>query len=161
MIKWLGILLAATGITGTTLAAPPQVAVFRFELIDTSGADPKPGHAEWLDGVTQIIQDGFVQYGFPTSDLTPAQAEIEDGKPLYGCNGCFLDIAKQHQWDWAVVGVVRKVSELILGMQVMVFEAETEQVLFHRIISFRGDNWKAWERAAKWLVRHKLKKLKS
>ena len=42
MIKWLGILLAATGITGTALAAPPQVAVFRFELIDTSGADPKP-----------------------------------------------------------------------------------------------------------------------
>lgn len=162
MRKWQKVLLVLAGIftVVSTSVSATTVAVFPFELSDTSEGGKEAEHLEWLKIVTKIIQQGFVQYGFQTPDLTQTQKAIENNLPLYGCNGCFLPIAVQHQWEWVAVGRVNKISELILGMRLMVFEAKTEKVLLYRNVSFRGDNLKSWERSAKWLVKNQLKKLK-
>lgn len=139
--------------------AGSSTAVYRFELLDSSGERNNPDHIQWLEQVTQVFRQGMIEQGYDVVDLQPFAAEIEAQEPLNGCNGCFLPYSAKHGWDVSVFGVVRKVSTLIMGMQIMVFDSASERVLFHRTVSFRGDNWESWKRASQWIVRNHFHKL--
>jgi Protein of unknown function (DUF2380) len=90
-------------------AAEPKVAVFDFELVDTS-----------LEGAT---------YG-PRSDQQARLAKITDH--------------------------LRKVSNLILNMNVQVSDAKTGPVISVKSVDMRGNTDESWSRAIDWLIRYDL-----
>ena len=141
-------------------AAIPKVAVFDFELVDTSleGATygPRADQAARLTRTTQELRDRLAKSGrVDVVNIAPveAQARAED---LRTCDGCEAALARKVDARFAVVGWVQKVSNLILNMNIVVRDAATGRVVSVKSVDMRGNNDESWSRALDWLVRYDL-----
>src|SRR6185312_3664567 len=110
-------LLALTPVTATQAAVHP-IAVFDFELIDTSleGATngPRADEQARLAEVSQRLRDELAQSGkFRVVDIAPVAAEAKAAH-LQACGGCDGDFAKRVGAKLSITGTVQKVSNLIL-----------------------------------------------
>src|SRR5215475_10887013 len=114
-------------IAGATSAAPRSaqtVAVFDFELIDSS----LEGEMKWLRADEQArlarlgdqLRRRLAQSDqFKLIDITPVAGEARASN-LHACNGCDIRLAKQVGAELAITGTVQKVSNLILNMNIYV-----------------------------------------
>ena len=141
-------------------AAEPKVAVFDFELVDTSleGATygPRADQQARLAQITDQLRDRLAKSGRVTVvDITPvaAQARAAD---LRNCGGCDAQFASQVGADFAVIGWVQKVSNLILNMNIVVRDAKTGRVISVKSVDMRGNTDETWSRAMDWLIRYDL-----
>ena len=141
-------------------AAESNVAVFDFELVDTSlkGATygPRSDQQARLTQITDHLRDELAKSGRPTVvDITPvaAQARAAD---LRNCGGCDAQFASQVGADFAVAGWVQKVSNLILNMNVQVSDAKAGRVLSVKSVDMRGNTDESSLRAIDWLIRYDL-----
>jgi hypothetical protein len=55
--------------------------------------------------------------------------------------------------DKVMVGWIYKMSILVLTLHIKVKDVESEKTLISKAYDFRGDNEKAWLRAARYMVR--------
>jgi len=139
---------------------PPRVAVFDFELIDTSLQGERDGprldEQARLRSAAKQIRDGLAESGrFAVLDITPVRAEAAKAN-LQACGGCDVDFAKTLGADLAITGVVQKVSNLILGMHVFVRDVRTGQLVTAMNADFRGNTDEAWSRTVGYLLRNRL-----
>ena len=141
-------------------AAKPKVAVFDFELVDTSleGATygPRADQQARLAQITDQLRDRLAKSGRVTVvNITPvaAQARAAD---LRNCGGCDAQFASQVGADFAVIGWVQKVSNLILNMNIVVRDAKTGRVISVKSVDMRGNTDETWSRAMDWLIRYDL-----
>ncbi len=158
-----GLLLAASLAAGPAGAAsPPRLAVFPFELIDSS---LPPGQQEGIDPADQArlamiqeeLRSALQESGrYQLVDTAPAAAAIEKAGYLWSCNGCELGIARQLDADLALVGWVQKVSNLILNLNVMVRDAATRKPVLAGSVDIRGDTDESWRHGMRYLIRHRL-----
>jgi hypothetical protein len=137
-------------------APPRSIAVFEFELIDTSGEPERAEHRQRLHEVTEEMRRLLAERGFRIVDLAPAAERIAQAGYLHGCNGCEADIAAELGADLALRGTVNKVSTLILYVTVAVTDAHTSIPLRVASVSIRGDTDTAWLRGVRYLVRERL-----
>ena len=105
----LGMLLASAQ------AAEPKVAVFDFELVDTSleGATygPRADQQARLAQITDQLRDQLAKSGRVTVvDITPVVAQARAAN-LRNCGSCDAQFASQVGADFAVIGWVQKVSD--------------------------------------------------
>ncbi len=140
----------------------PKLVLFGMELQDTS-------HEGELDGVREDQQKRlklldeearalFEATGhYELVDVSSAAEEIEKGRPLQRCNGCDIDIAKNFGADYVVLGVVYKVSNLILEIHLYLRDVKTGQVLNHMHTNIRGNTDDSWLRGLRWLIKNRLK----
>jgi hypothetical protein len=142
-------------------AAVPQVAVFDFELVDTSleGATygPRADQQARLAQITGRLRDQLAKSGRVTVvDITPVAAQARAAN-LRNCGGCEAQFANQVGADLAVTGWVQKVSNLILNMNVMVTDAKTGHVTL-KSVDMRGNcnTDESWSRASDWLIGNDL-----
>lgn len=140
--------------------AEPKVAVFDFELVDTSleGATngPRADQQARLIQITDRLRDALAKSGRVTVvDITPvaAQARAAD---LRNCGGCDAQFASQVGADFAVMGSVQKVSNLILNMNVQVSDAKTGRAISVKSVDMRGNTDESWSRAIDWLIHYDL-----
>jgi uncharacterized protein DUF2380 len=123
---------------GPSSAQP--VAVFNFELIDTSlegavrgaRADEQGRLARMSDQLRRLLRDSC---RFSLVDLTPIASEAQASN-LQACGGCDMRLARRVGAELAITGTVQKVSNLILNMNIYV-----------RV---------SWSRTLDWLVRNRL-----
>ncbi len=158
-----GLLLAAALAAGPAGAAgPPRLALFPFELIDSS---LQPGEQQGVDPADEarlaMIQDelrtALRDSGrYQLVDTAPAAAAIEDAGWLWSCNGCELGIAKRLNADLALVGWVQKVSNLILNLNVVVRDAASRKPVLAGSVDIRGDTDESWRHGIRYLIRHRL-----
>jgi Protein of unknown function (DUF2380) len=141
-------------------AAAPKVAVFDFELVDTSleGATygPRSDQQARLAQITDRLRDQLAKSGRVTViDITPvaAQARAAD---LRNCGGCDAQFASQVGGDFAVTGWIQKVSNLILNMNVQVNDAKPGRLISVKSVDMRGNTDDSWSRAIDWLIRYDL-----
>jgi hypothetical protein len=141
-------------------AAEPKVAVFDFELVDTSleGATygPRSDQQARLAQITDRLRDQLAKSGRVTViDITPvaAQARAAD---LRNCGGCDAQFASQVGGDFAVTGWIQKVSNLILNMNVQVNDAKPGRLISVKSVDMRGNTDESWSRAIDWLIRYDL-----
>jgi hypothetical protein len=113
-------------------ADPPKVAVFDFELFDTS-----------LQGET----DG------PRAD---EHDRLQRTAEQQACGGCDVQYARQLGADLSVTGLVQKVSNLILNMNIYVRDVHTGQIVTAMSADLRGNTDESWSRAASYLLRNQL-----
>jgi hypothetical protein len=141
-------------------AAVPKVAVFDFELVDTSleGATygPRSDQQVRLAQITDRLREQLAKSGRVTVvDITPVAAQAR-ATNLRNCGDCDAQFASQAGADFAVTGWVQKVSNLILNMNIKVSEAKTGGVVSIKSVDMRGNTDESWSRAIDWLIRYDL-----
>lgn len=152
---------AAFGICVLTgaAAAGQKVAVFPFELAqgDVVPGTPDKHVAEQkrLDEVTRDLRDSLAKSGFEVIDTAPVAAKVAAAN-LQSCGDCTDDFARELGADYAVTGVVYKVSELVLSMNVRVRDAATSTPLTSAVVDMRGNTDESWRRAISYLYRNVL-----
>jgi hypothetical protein len=140
--------------------AATTVAVFDFELIDTSleGATngPRADEQARLMQVSQRLRDEIAQSGkFRVVDIAPVAAEAKAAH-LQECGGCDGDFARRLGAELSITGTVQKVSNLILNMNIAVRKVKTGRVVAAASADMRGNTAESWTRALDWLVRNRL-----
>lgn len=147
-------------ISAAAHAAERRIAVFEFELIDTSlessTSGPRADEAARLHQVSDQLRQRLAASGrFSVVDIAPVAVEAR-ASHLHGCNGCEANLARKVGADLAITGVVQKVSNLILNMNIYIRDAATGRVMAGVSADLRGNTDETWSRTLDWLVRNRL-----
>jgi len=153
------ILLALT-LAVPARADPPRLAVFDFELLDTSLPGelngPRRDEHERLMRAGEQFRKELTESGkFELLDISPINAAAHSSN-LLACRGCDVRFAQQLGADLYMIGVVQKVSELILIMSIQVRDAHTGHLVAAVNADLRGNSDETWSRATAYLVHHRL-----
>jgi hypothetical protein len=158
-VLWLVIALLLA-ISSPATAEPRKVAVFDFELLDTSlqGAvnGPQADEQRRLNDVTEQLRKALVQSGnFVLLDIAPVNAAARASN-LQNCGGCDVQYAQKLGADLVITGLVQKVSALILNMNIYLRDAHTGKLITAMSADFRSNTDESWSRALNYLVRNRL-----
>jgi hypothetical protein len=142
-------------------SAPIELAVFDFELEDTTAAAAASGiaaaDAAQLADVTSGVRELFTQSGrYRMIDIGAANADAVKTHTLRDCGGCEAGIAQKLGADQALIGVVRRVSrtEYTIGFQVR--DSRTGAVVSRADSGLRMGADYSWRRGAVRLVKDQL-----
>jgi hypothetical protein len=154
------VLMLTLMIAAPARADPPKVAVFDFELIDTSlegeMAGPRTGEQERLMRAGQQLRRELAESGkFQLLDIAPVRAAAH-GSNLQACGGCDVQLALKLGADLAITGVVQKVSALILNINVYVRDTHSGRLIASMSVDLRGNTDESWSRAMNYLLRNRL-----
>ncbi|MCC8936035.1 DUF3280 domain-containing protein [Bradyrhizobium sp. Arg68] len=141
-------------------AEPPKVAVFDLEMIDTSlqgevngaQADEQARLARTGDQVRKALAESGK---FRVLDIAPVNAAAH-GSNLQACGGCDVKLAGEIGADLVMTGVVQKVSNLILNINLYLRDVHTGQLLAAASADMRGNTDESWSRATGYLIRNRL-----
>jgi hypothetical protein len=152
--------VSAPALAQTPSADPPKVAVFDFELLDTSLQGEVDGarddEKDRLKQVGDQLRKGLADSGkFTVVDIAPVNAAAHE-KHLQACGGCDVQFAQQLGADLAITGEVQKVSNLILNMNVYLRNAHTGRLVTSMSAGFRSNTDESWARAMSFLLRNRL-----
>lgn len=137
--------------------APVALAVFEFELEDTTAASvgaSATSDASYLAEVTASVRESLGQSG--RYRIVDVGGEAAKARALRDCNGCEAAIAQKLGADQSLIGVVRRVSrtEYTLGFQVR--DARSGAVLARGDSGLRLGADYSWKRGAVRLVSDRL-----
>ena len=137
-----------------------SAAIFEFEITDTSRdnqlAPTDAEHEARLAMVSERLRTRLAESGrFSITDIAPVAKEARASN-LQSCGGCDVSLAAKVGADLAITGMVRKISNLILGMTIFVRDARSGDTVAVAHASMRGDTDESWNRAVDWLVRNRL-----
>jgi hypothetical protein len=141
-------------------ADPPKAAVFDFELLDTSLQGeidgPRRDEQQRLIHASEQIRKGLAESGkFSIVDIAPVNAAAHASN-LQACGGCDVDLAQKLGADLAITGVVQKVSNLILSLNIYLRDTSNGRLITSMSADFRGNTDESWSRAMSYLVRNRL-----
>jgi hypothetical protein len=141
-------------------ADPPKAAVFDFELLDTSLQGemdgPRRDEQQRLIRASEQIRKGLAESGkYTILDIAPVNAAAHAAN-LQACGGCDVDLAQKLGADLAITGVVQKVSNLILNLNIYLRDARTGRLVTSVSADFRGNTDESWQRTASYLLRNRL-----
>lgn len=156
--------MCALGFALSTIAAEggkPRVAAFNFELFDTSLEGEVRGENAAEQARVAAVSDHFRKLlmdsgRYDLVDIAPAGRDIEAAGTFRGCNGCDVAIARTLRADVAITGVIQKVSNLILNINIYVRDVRSGELLQSMSASIRGNTDESWTRGVSWLVRNRL-----
>lgn len=148
-----------------TLAAPVAagaeplgtVAFFGLHLLDeslqtqTNGADPE--ETARLHRLEQTVRDRFETGGYTLVDIGPIQEQLDRVVNPAKCYGCDTRMAATLGADYALVGEVQKVSNLILTMNLQLRDAKTGETVKGRVVDIRANTDEAWQRGMRYILK--------
>ena len=145
-------------ICGPTVAQ--RVAVFDFELIDTSlQGEVNGSRADEQDRLTRLgdqLRQRLRDSGrFSLVDITPIASEARASN-LQACGGCDTHLARRIGADLAVTGTVQKVSNLILNLNIYIRDFSSGGTVAAMSADMRGNTDESWSRTLDWLIRNRL-----
>jgi hypothetical protein len=141
-------------------ADPPKVAVFDFELVDTSLQGEVDGpradeHDRLMQAGDQLRKELEASGKFHLLDIAPVNAAAHASN-LQACGGCDVQYAQRLGADLVITGVVQKVSNLILNMNIYLRDVHTGRLVTSMSVDMRGNTDESWSRAMSYLVRNRL-----
>jgi hypothetical protein len=158
--RWAMMVAMLVSVPAPAAADGTRIAVFEFELIDTSleGALNGPRADEFLrvSRLAPELRGRLAASGrYSLLDISPV-AEEARASNLQVCGGCDTRLAERLGAELAVTGTVQKVSNLILNMNIYVRDARTGRAVTQVSADFRGNTDESWSRALDWLIRNRL-----
>ncbi|MEJ2593020.1 MAG: DUF3280 domain-containing protein [Candidatus Thiodiazotropha sp.] len=152
ILLWFGSALPASA------QAKEKLVILPFEIVDNI---PAPGSEarhdkmlrEMVRDIAERIDKAGIYQVMPQQQVDEAVAAANLGTAIHNCNHCEIDLAKQLGGDKVMVGWVYKMSLLILTLHIEIKDVASERTLLSKAYDFRGDNEKAWRRAAQYMVR--------
>jgi hypothetical protein len=160
-MRTLSVLVALALMASTPARADPlKVAVFDFEFIDTSLQGevdgPRTDEQGRLMRAGDQLRRALAESGkFVVLDVAPVNAAAH-GSNLQACGGCDVQYAQQLGADLFITGVVQKVSNLILNMNLYLRDAHTGDLITSMSADLRGNTDESWSRAIAFLLRNRL-----
>jgi uncharacterized protein DUF2380 len=145
----------------TATPAPTRLALFNFELEDTSAgaeaAAQTASDATGLTDTTEAVRKLLAQSGrYSLVDVGSASADAAKAHALHDCGGCDAPIALGLGADQSLVGVVRRVSRTEYTVRFQVRDARTGAIVAEADSGLRmGANY-SWSRGAARLVSDRL-----
>ncbi len=141
-------------------AALPRVAVFDFEIIDNSLDGSIYGTAsaekERLQRLGEQLRKALADSGrFEIADIGPVE-EAARASNLQACGGCDADFAKKIGANLSITGMVQKVSNLILNINIYVRDVASGNLIKVMSADMRGNTDESWSRALRWLIKNRL-----
>jgi hypothetical protein len=160
MRAWLAALALSLLLAAAHADPAPKLAVFDFELLDTSlqgeVSGPRKDEQERLMRAGDQVRKELAESGkFRLVDIGPVNAQAHASN-LQACGGCDVRYARQLGADLVITGVVQKVSNLILIMNIVVRDVQMERVVAAMSADMRGDTDETWSRATSYLIRNRL-----
>lgn len=153
--------LIAMAIPASAAPDTRKVAVFEFELLDTSTQDrtrpPDAEHEKRLAMITHILREAIArENGYAVVDTAAANGERAQMPSLESCGDCALQLADKLGADLVATGFVHKISLLIIDMAVSIRDVKTGKLVAHAAVSIRGDTDESWQRGMRFLARDRL-----
>jgi len=141
-------------------ADSPKLAVFDFELVDTSLQGevngPRADEHDRLMRVGDQLRKELAKSGrFRLLDISTVNAAAH-GSNLQACGGCDVKYAQQLGADLAMTGVVQKVSNLMLNINIYLRDVHTGALVTSMSVDLRGNTDESWSRATSYLLRNRL-----
>jgi Protein of unknown function (DUF2380) len=138
----------------------PKLAVLDFELLDTSlqgeANGPRKDEQDRLMRAGDQLRRELAESGrFQLVDIGPVTAAAH-GSNLQACGGCDVRYADQIGADLVLTGVVQKVSNLILIMNIYMRDVHTGRLVAAMNADMRGNTDKSWSRVTSYLVNDRL-----
>jgi hypothetical protein len=149
------VLLVVLTVLAPVVQAAERLALFPFELINTSLEPTRPDEAARLQALLGQAGEQLAA-GYQLVDTTPVAQQVAGIGSLQGCNGCDLDLARQLGADLAGVGWVQKVSNLILNLNLQVRDVATGQVVAAGSVDIRSNTDESWRRGLLYLLDNRI-----
>jgi hypothetical protein len=148
------------GLAAARGAESPRLAVFDFEMIDSSLDGEMHGkradEQERLMRVGDRVRQELGESGkFRIVDIAPVNAAAHQSH-LQACGGCDVKLARALDADLVITGVVQKVSNLIINITVYVRDAHTGALVATANADMRGNTDESWSRTTRYLIRERL-----
>jgi hypothetical protein len=168
--RWLEVAIAA--ILGVVRAPPGvaapgalrRLAVLDVELVDEQN-NPLTKAAQELrlrNATLQLRQELAERHLYHLVDPASAQdlqARLRSQQEfLYRCDDCAGQIGAQLGVDLVMTPWVQKVSELILNLNVQIYDVGAARVVLSKSVDMRGNADESWIRAVRFLVRDMAEK---
>jgi Protein of unknown function (DUF2380) len=142
-----------------TAARLRTLTVLDVELIDDQdNPATKAAQAVRLRNATAQLRQELAERGLyrvvdpaPTralQDTLRAQQEF-----FYRCDDCADQVGRQLGVELVMTPWVQKVSELILNVNVQIYDVTARQPIFTKSVDMRGNDDVSWQRAVRFLVR--------
>ena len=153
MRRWLGLCALSVALASPIHAADPiKLAIADFDYHDTSGEtqDQTAAHAERLKNFVNLVSDeltasGKYQIVALSCPKPPCSADRMDAQSL-------TDAARESGARLLLYGGIHKMSTLIQFGKAQIADLETDNLVYDKTISFRGDDDNAWKRASEFLA---------
>ena len=108
----------------------PTVAVFPIEVADTSGEAGNPQWPQRVAVVTGTLARELTASGrYRAVDLTSERDRLAGMAPIYRCDGCWRELAREVGADAAAITVVHKMSTLVSSMHVWLVDVATQKLI--------------------------------
>jgi hypothetical protein len=146
--------------TAPVRADQARVAVFDFELLDTSLQGemdgPRKDEQQRLVRVSQQLRQVLADSGrFQVLDMAPV-ADAAHNSNLQACGGCDVKLAEKLGADIAITGVVQKVSSLIINLNIYLRDVRSGKLITVMSADMRGNTDESWTRTMNWLIRNRV-----
>ena len=160
-------MIAAVMVAASTFVAPAaagsvKAAVFPFELVDTSTEGQIDGvradQTKRLETTTEQVQKALAAASVEIVDADPAKDRLKDVKSLRDCLSCAQEAAAGLGADFAVVGHVQKVSNLILNINLQIVDVKTGKTVRGGSADIRGNDDRSWTRGTTYLMKNLILK---
>ncbi|PWR04272.1 hypothetical protein DKT77_01900 [Meridianimarinicoccus roseus] len=151
------LIIAALVATVAPARAGDRVAFFGITFLDQSlqtatlGRDP--AETARIRMIEMMVAERFAAEGFELVNLEPVQADLERTVNPAKCYGCDARMAKALGADYALVGEVQKVSNLILTMNLQLRDAENGETVKGRVVDIRSNTDEAWSRGIRYILK--------
>jgi uncharacterized protein DUF2380 len=131
----------------------PRIAVFDFQLIDTSPAPATPEERDRTRRLGDALRDALRRSGhYDVVDIAPVRAKLAGMAEIRDCNGCERALAHELGASQAAYGWVQKVSNLILNLNLVIEDAASGRILHAGSVDIRGNTDESWFRGLKFLL---------
>jgi hypothetical protein len=132
------------------------IAVLEFDYLDSSGepTDQTAMHRAQLATFTRSIRSDLESSGryrvAPlTCDPDPCSTDVTEIRNIVAS-------ARKAGIEYVLLGGFHKASTLVQWARAQVIDVAAERLAFDRLLSFRGDNDKAWQRTEAFLMEELL-----
>jgi hypothetical protein len=141
---------------GGAQSEPPVLAVAEIQYIDTSGEviDQSADHFRRLREFEASLRRDLAASGKvrnATLDCPPSACSVGDIDV-----DALLGKSEAAGAAYLLISSFHKVSTLVQWAKFDIIDVKTRNVVFNRLVTFRGDNDKAWSHAETFIVREIL-----
>lgn len=156
----LSMAMLASAAPSAHAADPPRLAVFDFEMLDTSLEGQM--HGKRADEEARLMRSGdqvrkeLAESGkFQLLDISPVNAAAHQSN-LQACGGCDAKLARQLGADLEITGVVQKISNVILNIKLFLRDAHTGRLITVASADTPGNTDETWSHTMHYLVHERL-----
>lgn len=121
--------------------------------VQTEAGGTSPAEVARLEMLEEMVAERFREEGYDLLDLAPVAEELARIVNPAKCYGCDARMARKLGADYALVGEVQKISNLILSMNLQLRDAQTGETVKGRVVDIRGNTDESWARGMRYILK--------